>query len=126
MNTSSSWSIYADVQNERTPNGAAVLQSKIDGSLGKGLAEYTTSSERAFRRVIYLSQLYQSVCLKVTVDGGRLGAAAAAGPQKPNQPNKRAFASSHVAGTASTPPRAPKGDSGMFDRPWGCDRLSVS
>eukprot|EP00040_Diaphanoeca_grandis_P044335 m.11989 g.11989 ORF g.11989 m.11989 type:complete len:1111 (+) comp9093_c0_seq1:65-3397(+) len=76
-NTSTPWrTLHSPELAERSPNGAANLQGCIEGTLGKGLVNFSDDSERSFRRVIFLSQLAQSLCLKVTVDGGRLGTAA--------------------------------------------------
>ena len=61
------WSLQSAAMNERSPNGAAQLQARIEGTLGHGLANFSRASEADLRRVIYLSQLAQSECLKVSI-----------------------------------------------------------
>lgn len=72
---SSDWSAYSQVMNEKSPQGAEKLVSLISATLGNGLVDFKNASEISFRRVIFLSQLAASECLRVTVDGGRLGQA---------------------------------------------------
>ena len=70
------WSLYSKVMNEKSAQGAEKLAPLINATLGKGLVDFSNASEASFRRVIFLSQLAASECLRVIVDGGRLGQAA--------------------------------------------------
>jgi hypothetical protein len=70
------WSVYSDVMNEKSAQGAKKLATLITDTLGKGLVDFNNASEASFRRVVFLSQLAASECLRATVDGGRLGQAA--------------------------------------------------
>eukprot|EP01052_Picozoa_sp_SAG31_P014981 SAG31_NODE_948_length_10825_cov_9.412829_14_plen_88_part_00 len=64
------WPVDSAAQAQRSPNGAGKRVSTfIDIVLGTGLVDYAAATEKAYRRVSYLSQLAQSEAMRTVVDG---------------------------------------------------------